>query len=78
MALCRLSDARRGNPRCSWIRIDFRSILVPEAGSVYVDRIAVAPRNRSWLVAIHSTEGSAKDCCCIRFVAVISLASAVG
>ena len=31
-------------------RIDFRSILVPEAGSVYVDRIAVAPRNRSWLV----------------------------
>ena len=32
-------------------RIDFRSILVPEAGSVYVDRIAVAPRNRSWLVS---------------------------
>jgi hypothetical protein len=31
-------------------RIDFRSILAPGAGSVYVDRIAVALRNRSWLV----------------------------
>lgn len=31
-------------------RIDYRSILVPEEGSVYVDRIAVAPRNRAWLV----------------------------
>jgi hypothetical protein len=31
-------------------RIDYRSVLAPEAGSVYVDRIAVAPRNRLWLV----------------------------
>jgi hypothetical protein len=31
-------------------RIDFESVLAPEAGSVYVDRIAVAPRNRAWLV----------------------------
>ncbi len=32
-------------------RIDFRSFLAPELSSVYVDRIAAAPRNRPWLVA---------------------------
>lgn len=31
-------------------RIDYRSFLVPGTGSVYVDRLAVAPRNRAWLV----------------------------
>ena len=31
-------------------RIDFTSYLVPELTTVYVDRIAVAPRNRPWLV----------------------------
>jgi GNAT superfamily N-acetyltransferase len=31
-------------------RIDFKSFLAPEMTSVYVDRIAVAPRNRPWLV----------------------------
>jgi hypothetical protein len=31
-------------------RIDFCSVLAPGEGSVYVDRIAVAPRNRRWLV----------------------------
>jgi hypothetical protein len=31
-------------------RIDFKSFLVPALTSVYVDRLATAPRNRPWLV----------------------------
>ncbi|HVA46503.1 MAG TPA: hypothetical protein VNH11_09025 [Pirellulales bacterium] len=31
-------------------RIDARSFLSPEFGTVYVDRLAAAPRNRPWLV----------------------------
>ena len=31
-------------------RIDLRSLLHPDLTTVYVDRLAVAPRNRPWLV----------------------------
>jgi len=34
----------------SCYRIDFRSYLAPELTTVFVDRFAVAPRNRRWLV----------------------------
>ena len=41
-------------------RIDFKSFLVPELTSVYVDRLAAAPRNRPWLVADPIYKGSGK------------------
>lgn len=31
-------------------RIDYLSAIEPNQGAVYVDRIAVAPRNRDWLI----------------------------
>jgi GNAT superfamily N-acetyltransferase len=41
-------------------RIDFKSFLVPALTSVYVDRLAAAPRNRPWLVADPLYRGAGK------------------
>jgi hypothetical protein len=39
-------------------RIDFKSFLAPDLTSVYVDRLAAAPRNRPWLVEDPSYRGA--------------------
>jgi hypothetical protein len=59
-------------------RIDFRSVLVPGAGSVYVDRIATAPRNRPWLVGTPVYGGVVWCCCCVQSATVTCLVWAAG
>jgi hypothetical protein len=48
-------------------RFDARSVLVPDAGAVFVYRLAAAPRNRGWLVQRPAYRGAGT--CLLRWAA---------